>query len=123
MKMRLRAGLVILLSLAALRAGIAAYKSIRPYALSVLPEDIYLKYSTRLDNAAYCLKSCGGYVAVYDTEHPRTPLTLTVQCSTRGYPWKMTCSFWSFLRISDHERRKNPIDFFTHIVYNTTNPT
>ena len=73
MKMRLRAGLVILLSLAALRAGIAAYKSIRPYALSVLPEDIYLKYSTRLDNAAYCLKSCGGYVAVYDTEHPRTP--------------------------------------------------
>ncbi len=78
MKMRLRAGLVILLSLAALRAGIAAYKSIRPYALSVLPEDIYLKYSTRLDNAAYCLKSCGGYVAVYDTEHPRTPLNITV---------------------------------------------
>lgn len=78
MKMRIRAGLVVLLSLAALTVGIKAYGSIKPYALSVLPEDIYLKYSTRLDSAAYCLKSYDGYVAVYDAAHIRTPLNITV---------------------------------------------
>ena len=77
MKTRLRIALMILLSLAALRSGIGAYKSIRP-ALSAVPEDIYLKYSVRDDKAAYCLKSCDGYVAVYDPAHPRTPLNITV---------------------------------------------
>ena len=69
---------MILLSLAALRSGIGAYRSIRPYALAALPEDIYFKYSEHGDQAVYCLKSCDGYVAVYDVSHPRTPLNVTV---------------------------------------------
>ena len=68
---------MILLSLTALRTGIAAFRSIKPYALSALPEDIYLKYSMRDDKAVYCLKSCEGFVAVYDAAHPRTPLNIT----------------------------------------------
>ena len=78
MKTRLRIALMILLTLAALRSGIGAYKSIRPYALSAVPEDIYLKYSGSEERAAYCLKNCDGYVAVYDPAHPRTPLDVTV---------------------------------------------
>ena len=78
MKTRLKAALMILLSLAALRSGISAYKSIKPYALSALPKDIYLKYAAHDDKAAYCLKSCDGFVAVYDPSHPRTPLNITV---------------------------------------------
>ena len=78
MKTRIRVALMILLSLAALRTGIGAYRSIKPYALSALPEDIYLKYSAHDDQAVYCLKSCDGFVAVYDTSHPRTPLNITV---------------------------------------------
>lgn len=78
MKTRLKIALMILLSLTALRSGIGAYRSIKPYALSALPEDIYLKYSVCSDQAVYCLKSCDGFVAVYDTSHPRTPLNITV---------------------------------------------
>ena len=78
MKTRLRIALMILLSLAALRSGIGAYKSLRPLALSAVPEDIYYKYSGRDESAAYCLKSCDGYVAVYAADRPRTPLNITV---------------------------------------------
>lgn len=78
MKMRLKAALIILLSLAAMRTAFGAYRSIKPYALSALPEDIYYKYAVRDGNAVYCLRSCDGYVAVYDAEHPRTPLNITV---------------------------------------------
>lgn len=78
MKTRLKFALMILLSLAAMRAAIGAYRSIKPYALSALPEDIYFKYSVRDGKAVYCLKSYEGYVAVYDASHPRTPLDITV---------------------------------------------
>jgi len=78
MKTRLKIALMILLSLAAMRSAVGAYKSIKPYALSALPEDIYYKYSVRDEKAVYCLKSCDGFVAVYDSEHPRTPLNITI---------------------------------------------
>lgn len=78
MKLRIRIALLILLSLTALKAGVGAYRSIKPYALSALPEDIYYKYSMRGGKAVYCLKSCDGFVAVYDAEHSRAPLSITV---------------------------------------------
>ena len=77
MKTRLRIALLILLSLAALRSGVGAYRSIKPYALSALPEDIYFKYSVHDEKALYCIKSYDGYVAVYDSSRPRTPLNIT----------------------------------------------
>ena len=76
MKLRLRAALLIFLAMAAAKTGLAAYKSIQPTG-SVLPADIYEKYSRRRDEAVYCLKICDGYVAVYDAKRARAPLSMT----------------------------------------------
>ena len=76
MKLRLRAALLIFLAMAATRSGLAAYKSIQPTG-SVLPTDIYEKYSRRSEEAVYCLKICDGYVAVYDAKRARAPLSMT----------------------------------------------
>ena len=76
MKLRLRAALLIFLAMAAAKSGLAAYRSIQPTG-SVLPADIYEKYSMRQNEAVYCLKICDGYVAVYDAKRVRSPLSMT----------------------------------------------
>lgn len=78
MKLRLRAGLTVLLAMAAVRSALGAYRSIQPASDALVPKDIYSRYVQRQDAARYYLKSCDGLVAVYDAEKQRTPLKITV---------------------------------------------
>ncbi|MDO4982754.1 MAG: hypothetical protein Q4E35_04265 [Eubacteriales bacterium] len=78
MKLRVRAGLTILLAMAAGRCALCAYRSIQPTSDALLPKDIYSRYVQRQDAARYLLKSYDGVVAVYDADKHRTPLKITV---------------------------------------------
>lgn len=77
MRLKLRIALLVLLATAALYTGGEAYRSLKPSRNSLVPEDIYSSFQARAEDAQFFLKSSGGYVAVYEDERYRSPLTVT----------------------------------------------
>ncbi len=49
----------------------------QPPADSRLPKELYERYAVRSEAAEYVLKNCGNYVAVYDRDRSREPLSVT----------------------------------------------
>ena len=77
MHTRLRAALLLLLSAGAAYSATAAYESVRPAWEWALPQEIYSRFAEQEDEAAYLLRSRGGFVAVYEGEERRTPALVT----------------------------------------------
>ena len=77
MRLRLRAGLTVLLAMAAVKSGLTAYRSIQPVSDAALPKEIYSRFAQRQEAAEYYLKSCDGLVAVYKSQKQRVPLKMT----------------------------------------------
>ena len=53
MKLRLRAGLTVLLAMAAVKSGLTAYRSIQPVSDANLPQEIYSRFAQRQEAAEY----------------------------------------------------------------------
>lgn len=77
MGLRIRIGLLVCLSLAAVFTGMEALKTLRPPTADALPETVYAKFGERSESAEFYLKSSGGYVAVFAGQREREPVTVT----------------------------------------------
>lgn len=77
MALKTRGFLLLCLMGAALWAGLAAFRSIRPADSSALPAEIYRSLSTEADRAEYLLRQRSGYVAVYPNERGAKPEHVT----------------------------------------------
>lgn len=77
MKLRLRAGLLMVLAAAAAYTGAEAYRTLQPPSRDELPMQIYAALAARAEEAQFFLRSCGGYVAVYRDAKYKTEPELT----------------------------------------------
>lgn len=76
MGLKIRIALMTCLVAAAAFAASEAYKSIIP-AQTVIPEEVYAQFRAREDEAQFFLRPCDGYVAVYDGQREKIPVTVT----------------------------------------------
>ncbi len=76
MGLKLRIALMTCLIAAAAFTATEAYKSIVP-AQTVIPDEVYAQFTTHEDEAKYFLRPCEGYVAVYDGQREKTPVSVT----------------------------------------------
>ena len=76
MGIKLRAALLSCRVVAAGYTGVKAYRSIVP-ATEEVPEELYASFAGREDSAAFFLRPCDGFVAVYDGRREKTPVTVT----------------------------------------------
>ena len=77
LQIRLRMALLICLAAAALYTGAEAWRSLRPVQKSDLPEELYARFVAQADKAEFYIKDRDGYVAVFNGERDREPLTVT----------------------------------------------
>lgn len=77
MKLKIRAGFLMLLICAAAYAVSAAYATLQPKSHDELPMQIYSAFIEQADGAQFFLRSCGGYVAVYRDANFKTEPELT----------------------------------------------
>lgn len=74
MRMKIRAGLLLLLTAAAAYTSAAAFKTLRPKTRDELPMQIYAAISSDPDTAEYFLKSRDGCIAIYsDAKYKSVP--------------------------------------------------
>ena len=76
MGIKLRAALLTCLAATAAYTGVKAYRSIVP-TVEEVPEELYASFAGREDSAAFFLRPCGGFVAVYEGRREKTPVTVT----------------------------------------------
>ena len=75
--LRAKAALLLILTAGALYAAAEAFRSVQPPVNALLPKEIYERYAVRSDAAEFLLRREGNYVAVYEKERPREPLSVT----------------------------------------------
>lgn len=83
MRMRFRAALLSVLAAAAAFTAFGAFRSLRRVNRNPIPEEIYARFEAHADTAQFFLRSSEGYVAVYDGDGYRAPLSVTgieLQC-------------------------------------------
>ena len=77
MGLRLKIALLMCAAAAAVYTGTEAYRSLQPARESLIPEEIYASYTARADTAQYFLRNDEGYVAVYQKERDKKPVSVT----------------------------------------------
>ncbi len=77
MKLRARAALLLVLAAGALCAAAEALRSVQPPVNAMLPKEIYERFAVRAEAAEFVIRQSEGYVAVFEREHPREPLSVT----------------------------------------------
>lgn len=77
MKMRIRAALLVLLAMTAAFTAAEAYSSLQPTENDWPPEEMFTALFGPAEEAEYYLKSCDGFVAVYNGVRARSPESVT----------------------------------------------
>ena len=80
MGLRLRIALLMCLAAGAAWSAVAAYESLKPAAVSQVPETVYAQYSAA-ESAQYQLKACDGYVAVFNGRGGGRPMMTDIELS------------------------------------------
>lgn len=75
MGLKLRIALMACLVSAAAYTAAEAYRSIVPQQ-TLIPDEVYARFTGRED-AEYFLRPCEGYVAIYDGQREKEPVTVT----------------------------------------------
>lgn len=76
MGLKIRIAIMTCLVAAAAFSASAAYKSIIPVR-TLIPEEVYARFQGREEEAQFFLRPCDGYVAVYQGQKEKTPLSVT----------------------------------------------
>ena len=77
MGMRIRVALLLLLCAAAAFTGAEALSTMKRTESGSLPEEVYARYAALADTAEFFLRNERGYVAVFNRQKGRSPVTVT----------------------------------------------
>lgn len=77
MKLRIRAGVLVCLALAAAGMGMRAFRNLKPDQSGRIPGEVYARYSMQKNSAEYYLRPCNGFVAVFRKAKDKSPVSVT----------------------------------------------